>query len=257
MATAIRRFCASEARRAKFAEECRGSCGSLPLGERGGNRRSKVCDIAATCGKFWDRHDAGRRLGGRLLGMSLVQPIVVALPRGGVLVAVEVSLALSTPMGIYVVRKVGFPAQPELALGAIGQDGSEYFDTALMAKLGVRASKLAPAVEREKAALATRVSRYGSYARMPDAAKRTVIIVDDGVATGATLRVAISAMRSQGAARVVVAVPVGAPGALADLAHLADEVVFLLAPGHFGSVSQSYQSFGQVSDDDVLAALGG
>lgn len=211
----------------------------------------------AADGKFWDRRDAGRRLGSRLLSLSLSQPVVVGLPRGGVLVAVEVSLALSAPLGLYVVRKVGFPEQPELALGAIGQDGSEYFDPTLMAKVGVSASKLAPAVEREKAALAKRVSLYGSLARMPEVANRTVIIVDDGAATGATLRVAISAMRSKGASYVVAAVPVGAPDALADLADLADKVVSLLAPSHFESVSQWYQSFGQVSDETVLEVLGG
>lgn len=181
--------------------------------------------------------------------------IVVGLPRGGVPVAAEVASALRAPLDILVVRKLGAPMQPELALGAIASGGFRVVDDAVLPVLGVRAMELAAVEASERIELARREARYRAGHPALSLGGRTVILVDDGLATGATMRVAIHAVRAAKAARVIVAVPVAPPETIERLRAEADEVVCLQAPAHFLGVGSWYERFPQLTDEDVLALL--
>ena len=207
--------------------------------------------------RFADRRDAGRRLAERLAHLAPLQPIVVGLPRGGVIVAAEVAAALAASLELLVVRKLGVPEQPELALGAIAEGGSRVLNADVLEASWVGEGELARLTAREEAELAQEVTRYRRGRQPLAVADRVVIVVDDGLATGATARAAIGALRERGARRVVLAVPV-APRDTADaFATLADEVVVLAAPRPFLAVGNAYLEFGPVDDADVIAALDG
>ena len=210
-----------------------------------------------------DRETAGRVLAaelrrrftaadGRLL---LDEPLVMALPRGGVAVAREVARELSAPLDVLVTRKIGYPDQPELGVGAVAEGGEPVYDESLLRQLGLTVGDLEPVAEQERAELARRVAVYRRGRPPPVVLGRSVIVVDDGLATGATARAALRALRAGGAARTVLAVPVGSPGSAADLAAEADDVVVLAVPQAFRAVGEWYISFGQLTDDDVLDAL--
>ncbi len=206
---------------------------------------------------FVDRPSAGRRLARRLGHVRGDNPIVVGLPRGGVPVAAEVASALGAPLDVIVVRKLGLPYQPELAMGAIGEDGVRVLNDGLLRFAGVTEAEIALVEERERAELERRARRFrGGRARVP-LAGRTVIVVDDGVATGSTARAACLVAREQGAARVVLAVPVAPPGWGAGLGDAADELVCLETPEPFFAVGQWYADFSQTSDDEVADCLAG
>jgi predicted phosphoribosyltransferase len=185
-------------------------------------------------------------------------PVVFAIPRGGVAVAAEVARALSAPLGVLTVRKLGHPEAPELGLGAIAEDGTggaaePFFDQEMLARVGLTPGDLAGVVERERAELARRVA---VYTRGPaTAAGRLVIVVDDGLATGVTARAALRALRARGAARTVLAVPVAAPEAARAIEKETGEVVTLVTPRRFRSVGEWYADFGQLTDADVLTLL--
>jgi len=205
--------------------------------------------------RFGDRQQAGRRLAARLESFRACDPIVVALPRGGVPVAAEVAARLHAPLDVLVVRKIGHPRQPELAVGALGEDGVVVLDEHSIAQLAVTPEALAVAVARERAELERRVVRYrGKRPRQP-VAGRTVIVVDDGLATGASAKAAIEVLGRSGAARIVLAVPVAPADTCDALARLADEVVCLSTPADFRAVGRWYEKFGQVSDEEVAALL--
>jgi putative phosphoribosyl transferase len=212
---------------------------------------------------FPDRRSAGRALAAvlrrRFTGpdgqLTLHDPLVLALPRGGVAVAFEVARDLAAPLDVLVTRKIGFPPQPELGVGAVAEGGDPVYDEALLGELGVSQQELAPVVERERAELARRVEVYRGGRPPPDVRGRSVIVVDDGLATGVTARAALRALRAAGAARTVLAVPVGPPGSLAALAAEADAVVALALPRGFRAVGEWYLSFSQLSDADVLGLL--
>ncbi|MFO6453616.1 MULTISPECIES: phosphoribosyltransferase [unclassified Aeromicrobium] len=205
--------------------------------------------------RFADRTDAGRRLAPLLRHLRGPDLVVLGLPRGGVPVAFEVARALDAPLDVVVVRKLGFPFHAELAMGAIGEGGSEVLDEALVAREGTTAGEVREVERRERDALEERVRRLRSGREPLDLTGSTALLVDDGIATGATVRVACRVARKRGAARVVVAAPV-APTGVADVLVEADEVVVLLTPAHFAAVGHWYRDFTAVSDREVAALLG-
>ena len=203
---------------------------------------------------FSDRADAGRRLAARLVTMRHEDVVVLGLPRGGVPVAAEVADALDAPLDVIVVRKLGLPMQPEVAMGAIGEDGTRLLDPDLISRLGVTPAQLAAVEERERSTLEARVSRLRLGHARTDLTGRTALIVDDGIATGATASVACRVARSLGAQRVVVAAPVGAPDAVSRVQG-ADEVICLVQPLGFRAVGAHYRHFGQTSEGEVVELL--
>jgi len=206
---------------------------------------------------FADRRDAGRRLGAALTSFAEESPIVFGLARGGVPVGAEVAAALGAPLEVLVVRKLGAPRQPELAVGAIAEDGTAVVDVGMARRVGMSQEKLDRAVARETSEVQRRVERYRSGRPRLDARDRTVIVVDDGLATGLTDLVAVRFLRGCGAYRVVVAVPVGSRQAVALLEQEADEVACLSTPDELQSVGQWYRDFSPTSDEEVLEALEG
>ncbi|MET9885618.1 phosphoribosyltransferase [Streptomyces sp. NPDC006430] len=204
---------------------------------------------------FADRKAAGVRLAGEVARLDLAEPVVLGLPRGGVPVAVEVAKVLGAPLDVIVVRKLGVPFQPEVAFGAIGEDGVRLInrETVRAARLGER--ECARVEETERAELQRRLTHYRHGLQRIALTERTVVIVDDGAATGSTASVACTVAREHGAARVVLAVPVAAPQALELLRHEADDVVCLSAPHRFTAVGQWYEDFSQVGDEEVAALL--
>jgi predicted phosphoribosyltransferase len=205
--------------------------------------------------RFADRTDAGRQLAARLLPLADEHPLVLGLPRGGVPVAEEVATLLGAPLEILAVRKLGAPHNPEYGIGAIAEGGAKVLDQEALALLGISNGTLRGIVERESAELERRVEAYRGDRRRPSLRDRTVIVVDDGVATGATDTAALRAVRRDGPRRLVLAVPVCAPDSLARLRDEADEVVCLLAPQQLRGVGEWYADFGQISDAEVIAAL--
>jgi len=205
---------------------------------------------------FAERADAGRQLADRLAGLRGQDVVVLGLPRGGVPVAHEVATALQAPLDVIVVRKLGVPGHPELAMGAIGEGGFEVLDRGTMARAGVTEDALRHVEDAERAELASRVDRLRRGRERVDLTERVAVIVDDGVATGATARVACEVARHLGAARVIVAVPVGPVDTVADGLG-ADDVVCLATPDPFHAVGQHYQDFSETTDDEVVDLLEG
>jgi putative phosphoribosyl transferase len=205
--------------------------------------------------RFADRRDAGQQLAERLLSLAAESPIVVALPRGGVPVGREIALALEAPLDFLAVRKLGAPHNPEYGIGAVVEDGARVIDPEAVAVLGINGGMLDAIVERETAELRRRVVAYRGERPQSDLADRTVIVVDDGVATGLTDTAALRAVRRQGPRRTILAVPVCAQDAAARLREEADDVVCLLSPALFYGVGQWYRDFSQVSDQEVVSTL--
>ncbi|WP_228000271.1 phosphoribosyltransferase [Nocardia australiensis] len=204
---------------------------------------------------FLDRGDAGRRLAARLRTVSVEDAVVLGLPRGGVPVAFEVARALGAPLDVIVVRKLGVPYQPELAFGAIGEGEVRVINDFVVADARLTAAEMARVESHERAELIRRAEVFrAGRARIP-LAGRIAVIVDDGVATGATARAACQVARAEGASRVVLAVPVGARDSLTALSKEADEVISLEAPTHFLAVGLWYRHFGQTSDKKVVELL--
>jgi putative phosphoribosyl transferase len=204
---------------------------------------------------FTDRADAGRRLAGCLQRFRDEDVVVLGLPRGGVPVAYEVAQRLGAPLDVIVVRKLGVPFQPELAMGAIGEGGVRIIDDDLVSRALVSDEELAAVEARERAELERRARRFRGGGPRTPLAERTVIVVDDGVATGSTARAACGAARAQGAARVVLAVPLGPPDSIAELRADADEVVCPETHRWLVAIGQFYADFAQVSDEDVIGLL--
>jgi putative phosphoribosyl transferase len=205
--------------------------------------------------QFADRRDAGRRLASELLELASEGPVVVALPRGGVPVAVEVAKALDAPLDILAVRKLGAPGNRELGVGAVAEGGSAVLDSSSAEQLGLTRAVLDATLARETQELRRRVARYRGE-RPPIAVDgRTVIVVDDGLATGLSDLAAIRALRKRGARRIVVAVPVGSRESVAMLGEEADEVLCLMIPERLYGVGLWYEDFAPVSDEEVLALL--
>lgn len=205
---------------------------------------------------FADRVEAGRVLAGALRKYEGRDDVIVlGLPRGGVPVAAEVAAALRAPLDVLVVRKLGAPAQEELAIGAISEGGVRVLNEGLVRNLGLREADVDRIAAQEQHELERRVLAYRGGHEALGVEGKVVIVVDDGVATGATMRAGLQALRARGAAKIVAAAPVGAADSLASLEDDADEVVVLEAPEWFSAVGQLYADFGQTTDEEVRRLL--
>lgn len=200
---------------------------------------------------FADRVDAGRRLAEALDGMVAPDALVLGVPRGGVVVAAEVARALGLELDVVIVRKIGAPGQPEYAIGALDADGRVLGADPSR----VDAAYLRRAAEEGRAEIARRLQAYRGSRPRPRIAGREVLLVDDGIATGFTVRAAVESVRGSGAARIIVAAPVAAPGAISLLADEADAVIVLAEPAGFYAVGQFYRDFSQTTDAEVIALL--
>jgi putative phosphoribosyl transferase len=203
---------------------------------------------------FADRREAGRQLARRLEHWRGQDVVVLGLPRGGVPVAYEVAKALGAPMDVIVVRKLGLPFQPEVAMGAIGEDGARMLNRHIVARAGVSTEEIEQVEARERAVLEDRIVRFRKGRERIDLAGRTALVVDDGIATGATANVACQVARHLGAARVVLAAPVAPPEAV-EHAEGADEVVVMSMPRQFMAVGMHYNDFSPTSEEEVIALL--
>jgi predicted phosphoribosyltransferase len=205
--------------------------------------------------RFADRAEAGRQLAAALLGYRDRDVLVLAVPRGGVPVAYPVATALQAPLDVLVVRKLGVPYQPELAFGAIGEGGVEVLNDVVLRRTGLSPHDIAAVEDQQRNELQRRVDRYRGGRPGLDPRGRTVLIVDDGFATGATARAAALVARARGADTIVLAAPIGASDTVAGLREVADDVVCLRVPGDFMAVGQGYDEFTQTSDEQVCALL--
>ncbi|PRX70225.1 putative phosphoribosyltransferase [Nonomuraea fuscirosea] len=202
---------------------------------------------------FADRAEAGALLAERL--QDAHDPVILALPRGGVAVAAPIARALGAPLDVLVTRKIGYPPTPELGVGAIAEGGEPVFDLTLLSRLGLTPESVAHVVEDERRELARRIRAYRGDRPLPALEGREVIVVDDGLATGSTARAALRAVAGARPAKVTLAVPVGATETVESLRAEADEVVVLLTPIDFRAVGQWYEHFEQLTDADVLRLL--
>ncbi|MGH7030143.1 MAG: phosphoribosyltransferase [Stellaceae bacterium] len=206
---------------------------------------------------FADRSAAGRELSRRLQHLRAERPIVLALPRGGVPVGFEIAEGLDAPLEIVLVRKIGAPGQPELALGAVvdGETAQALIDDQLAAALAVAPAYIESETRRQLVEIERRREAYLGHRPPPPIAGRAVIVVDDGIATGSTVRAALRAIRRGGASRIVLAVPVAPQETLEALKHEVDEIVCLATPCPFLAVGAHYQQFAQLTDEDVVSLL--
>jgi putative phosphoribosyl transferase len=207
--------------------------------------------------QFIDRHDAGRRLAAVLGHFRTQQPVVLALPRGGVPVGFEIASALDAPLDVVLVRKIGAPGMSELAVGAIvdGEQLDEFIDRERVAELGVPQTYLDDEIRRQAAEIERRRRLYFKSRAPVSVAGCTALVVDDGIATGATMRAALRAVRRRGPATLVLAVPVGPASTVEALRPEVDEVVCLDTPDDFYAIGQFYAAFHQMSDEEVVALL--
>lgn len=206
---------------------------------------------------FRDRSDAGRRLADALEQYRRSQPVILALPRGGVPVAAEVASALNAPLDLILVRKIGVPMQPELAMGAVADGGSPLIvrNEDVIRVAGIEESEFKSVCDQELAEIERRRQLYLGGRDRVDIAERTAIVVDDGIATGATTRVALRAARMRNPKRLVLAVPVAPTESLANMREEADDVICLEDYSSFGAIGLYYSDFRQVSDQEVIALL--
>jgi putative phosphoribosyl transferase len=206
---------------------------------------------------FADRRDAGRRLAARLAHLKDRRPVILALPRGGVAIGSEIAEALEAPLDIVLVRKIGVPWQPELALGAVtdGAAPDVFIDRHLAASLDIPESYIGAETARQLREIERRRDSYCAGRPPLDIAGRTAVVVDDGIATGATMRVALKAVRRRGPERLVLAVPVAPADMPALFAGEADEIVCLDMPPAFGAIGFYYRDFHQMSDEEVTVLL--
>lgn len=204
---------------------------------------------------FEDRTHAGHELAAALVGLRDAHSLVFGLPRGGVPVAAEVARGLRAPLEVLVVRKLGAPGNRELAVGAVAEGGTAIIDRGLAGRTGLTGYALEETLEREEHELRRQVQRFRDDFEPADVRGHTVLVVDDGLATGLSDLAAVRALRTRGAARIVVAAPVGSPEAVGMLQGEADEVVCHTIPGRLLGVGRWYEDFAPVSDEEVLALL--
>jgi putative phosphoribosyl transferase len=204
---------------------------------------------------FTDRVDAGRRLASALKDLADKDAIILAIPRGGVVVGYEVAKALDIPLDIIIPRKIGAPSNPELAIGAITEDGTLLLDEQLMERLRVPEAYIQQESEAQKREIQRRLKLYRGALPYPILENRSVIIVDDGIATGSTMKAALASVRNRGAKTVIIAIPVGPPSTIRELEEKADIVVCLRIPEAFYAIGQFYEDFAQTADEEVTRLL--
>lgn len=204
---------------------------------------------------FKDRVDAGEQLARLLRPLKHKDPIVLGLPRGGVPVAHQVAQKLNLPMDVIIVRKLGVPSQPELAFGAVGEDGAIFLNEAIIRELAISKQVQAGVETRERQEISKRALRFRGSHKPIDIKNRTVIIVDDGIATGATVQVACRVARARGANEVIVAAPVAARDSIRNLESIADSCMVLDVPENFSAVGQWYEDFSTTTDEDVIKIM--
>ena len=203
---------------------------------------------------FSDRIEAGKKLALALKDFK-GNGIVLAIPRGGVVVGYVIAEKLGLTLDVIIPRKIGAPNNPELAIGAVAEDGTTILDNNLIRYLGVSPKYIKEETERQKQEIHRRLELYRQDARYPDVKGLDVIIVDDGIATGSTMKAALASVKNRGAASVTVAIPVGPPQTIEELEKLADRVVALYTPGFFQAIGQFYSDFSQTEDEEVNKLL--
>jgi len=204
---------------------------------------------------FADRVDAGRRLAKALQDYKGKNAIVLAIPRGGVVVGFEVANALNIPLDVIIPRKIGAPGNPELAIGSVMEDGTIIMNEELIGFLQVSEDYIKEESESQRIEIERRLKFYRGAAPYPDLKNRVIIMVDDGIATGSTMKAALASVRKRGAKAVVIAVPVGPPSTVEELEKEADQFICLQSPESFMAIGQFYENFTQTSDEEVVKLL--
>jgi len=205
---------------------------------------------------FADRKDAGTRIAGRLKAYEGKDDVLVlALPRGGVVVGFELAQRLGAPLDVLIVRKIGVPGQPELAAGAVSETGTVYLNKDVISAVGHLDAYLEEEIRRQKQEIARRVDLFRGGAPIRVLADKTIILVDDGIATGATMKAAIQTLRRESISKLVVAVPVSPPDTAGEIRRMTDEFLCLETPELFMAVGGYYQDFTQVTDEEVVKLL--
>jgi putative phosphoribosyl transferase len=205
---------------------------------------------------FRNRSEAGSRLAARLdRYRDRDDVIVLALPRGGVVTGFEIARKIGAPLDVLIVRKIGFPSQPELAAGAVAETGSVVLNKDILAMGGLSEKSLQPEIDRQKNEIARRIAMYRAGRALSNLEGKTVVLVDDGVATGATMKAAISALKREKIATLVLALPVGPPETVEVLRTMVDEFICLETPLYFMAVGAHYSDFTQVTDEEVVELL--
>ncbi len=205
---------------------------------------------------FFDRTDAGKKLAEKLKGLCERDGLVLAIPRGGVVVGAEIARTLCIPLDVIIPRKIGAPHNPELAIGAVTQDGTTFFNQSLLAFLGLEEKDLTGFVEEQKREIKRRMNLYRGGVEYPDYSGRCIIVVDDGIATGYTVLAALRWIRQKfKPQKLILAVPVAPRDTLDRLEDEVDQLVVLAAPDNFYAVGQFYRDFSQITDQEVIALL--
>lgn len=206
---------------------------------------------------FKNREEAGRLLAEEILKIKneLKDPILLAIPRGGVVVAYEIAKVLRAPLDLVIPRKLGAPLNPELAIGAVAQDGSIYLDEKLIAQVGASTDYIQNEIKKQVKEIERRLKKYRGDISPPVLKNRSVVLVDDGIATGSTMRVAISYVKKQEPHSTIVAVPVAPPDSIEELRPEVDRIICLSTPSLFFAIGQFYYDFRQVSDEEVIRIL--
>jgi putative phosphoribosyl transferase len=205
--------------------------------------------------RFRDREEAGRLLAEQLREYAGEAPLVLALPRGGVAVGYEIARALDAPLDVMMVRKLGVPWHPELGMGALAEGGAVYINQEVLQEAELEPEELWTVIAEEARELERRVQRYRGGRPLPELTGRTVILVDDGLATGGTARAAVRALRGFGAGRIILAVPVAASQTAEQLREEVDALVCVQEPGNLWAIGTWYEDFHQMSDEEVLVLL--
>jgi putative phosphoribosyl transferase len=204
---------------------------------------------------FSDRIDAGKRLAEALADFKGKNGVVLAIPRGGVVVGYEIAEALNLPLDVIIPHKLGAPGNPELAVGAITEDGTAVLDEGAVSYMDVSQEYIREESERQKKEIERRLNVYRQGRSSLDLRGLDVILVDDGIATGSTMKAALASVKNKGAATVTAAVPVGPPSTISELKQQADRVICLYTPEFFQAIGQFYDDFAQTSDEEVIALL--
>jgi putative phosphoribosyl transferase len=205
--------------------------------------------------RFADRHDAAAQLSKRLDTYKPRHPVILGIPRGGIVIADTIARELDADLDVVLTRKLGAPGNPELAIGAVSENGTVFIQRTIALAVGADDDYIQAEKTRQMTEIEARRARYRSVLEKVPLQERTAILVDDGVATGATMRASVWAARAEGAAETVVAVPVGAPDAIDMLQHEADEVICLLVPEYLYAIGQFFLDFQQVDDQEVMNIL--